>query len=95
MRKLVRNWIICGNTWLNMTDEYEKVVNWVVEKDDNEFVDFHSRRMVEMAGNIIMGYLLLHDSMKRDDFTTSAEVFIKTGKSENAQKADYITSSET
>jgi hypothetical protein len=47
-----------------------------------------------MAGNIIMGYLLLHDSAKNDAFETSAEIFIKRGKSENAQKADYITSSE-
>lgn len=79
---------------VGMTNEYEKVTKWVMEQDDNEFVDFHARRMVEMAGNIIMGYLLLHDSMKKDEFEKAAEVFIKQGKSENAQKADYITSSE-
>jgi alkylation response protein AidB-like acyl-CoA dehydrogenase len=77
-----------------MTEEYEKVTAWVMEKNDNEFVDFHARRMVEMAGNIIMGYLLLHDSVRNDDFEKSAEIFIKQGKSENVQKADYITNSE-
>ncbi|MFC2089784.1 acyl-CoA dehydrogenase family protein [Bacteroidota bacterium] len=82
------------NYLIEMTDQYEKVVNWVLEKEDNEFVDFHARRMVEMAGNIVMGYLLLHDSVKNDDFEKSAEIFIKYGHSENAQKADYITSTE-
>ena len=80
---------------VNMTAEYEKVSKWVLEQEDTEFLDFHARRLVEMAGNIVMGYLLLHDSSKNDEFETSAEVFIKRGKSENAQKADYITSSET
>jgi len=80
---------------VGMTNEYEKVSKWVIEQEDNEFLDFHARRLVEMAGNIIMGYLLLHDSSKNDEFESSAEIFIKRGKSENAQKADYITSSET
>lgn len=80
---------------IGMTDEYEKVTRWVSEQGDNEFTDFHARRMVEMAGNIVMGYLLLHDSDRNDEFATSAEIFIKNGKSENAQKADYIMSSET
>lgn len=80
---------------MEMTAEYEKVTKWVTDQEDNEFVDFHARRMVEMAGNIIMGYLLLHDSIRESEFEQSAEIFIKTGKSENAQKADYITSSET
>ncbi|MCF8225173.1 MAG: acyl-CoA dehydrogenase family protein [Bacteroidales bacterium] len=79
---------------IEMTREYEQVSGWVADQGDNEFVDFHARRMVEMAGNIIIGYLLLHDSVKNDEFERSAEIFIKQGKSENAQKADYITSSE-
>lgn len=78
-----------------MTNEYEKVSKWVVDQEDNEFLDFHARRLVEMAGNIVMGYLLLHDSVRNDDFENAAEIFIKQGKSENAQKADYITTSET
>lgn len=79
---------------VGMTNEYEKVSKWVIDQEDNEFLDFHARRLVEMAGNIIMGYLLLHDSVKNDEFENAAEIFIKRGKSENAQKADYITSSE-
>ena len=79
---------------VGMTEEYERVSKWVLDKEDNEFTDFHARRLVEMAGNIIMGYLLLVDSVKEEEFEQSAEIFIKRGKSENNQKADYITSSE-
>jgi len=79
---------------IQMTNEYEKVSTWVIEQEDNEFLDFHARRLVEMAANIVMGYLLLHDSVKKDEFETSAEIFIKRGKSENAQRADYITNSD-
>ncbi len=78
---------------VEMTDDYEKVVNKVIEIKDNDFIDFHARRMVEMAGNIIMGHLLVIDANKEDMFTRSAEVFIKMGKSENKAKADFISNS--
>jgi 3-(methylthio)propanoyl-CoA dehydrogenase len=34
----------------------------VLEGKNNELIDFHARRLVEMAGYIIMGYLLLQDT---------------------------------
>ncbi len=77
-----------------MTAEYVTVVSFVNEKDDKEYLDFHSRRLVEMAGNIIIGYLLLLDTMRDDEYKVTAELFIKTGRSENVQKADYIKNSE-
>ena len=42
---------------IGMTEEYEKAVKSVVDMHDNEYLDFHSRRLVEMAAHIIMGYL--------------------------------------
>ncbi|HNW48331.1 MAG TPA: Acyl-CoA dehydrogenase C-terminal domain-containing protein, partial [Bacteroidales bacterium] len=44
-----------------MTDQYQKAVEKVIE-GDNEFIDFHARRLVEMAAHIIMSYLLLSDA---------------------------------
>lgn len=79
---------------IDMTDEYEKAVTEVEGKEDNEYTDFHARRMVEMAGNIIMGYLLLHDTVRDEEFRNSAEIFIKLGRSENSQKYDYIMNTE-
>ncbi|MGC9343633.1 MAG: acyl-CoA dehydrogenase family protein [Bacteroidales bacterium] len=78
----------------NMTDEYEELSKLVDEHEDNEFMDFHARRLVEMAGNIIMGYLLLIDTMRNEDFENIAEIFIKMAISENREKADYIRKSE-
>ncbi len=77
-----------------MTAQYEKISRKVLEQDDNEFLDFHARRLVEMAGNIIMGYLLVIDSARNEDFANSAEIFIKYGEAENQQRADYISNSE-
>ena len=60
------------------------------EKGDREFADFHARRLVEMAGNIIMGYLLLIDSNRNDDYKKYAEIFIKRTFAENKEKLEYI-----
>ena len=78
---------------IGMTEEYERAVHFVIEKKDNEFIDFHARRLVEMAGNIIMGYLLVLDTERDDRFRGSADIFIKTGRSENHGKAEYILNS--
>jgi 3-(methylthio)propanoyl-CoA dehydrogenase len=52
-------------TWLTeMTDEFEKCTAHVAAAGSTELMDFHARRLVEMAGNIIMGYLLLNDSLR-------------------------------
>ena len=79
---------------IKMTDEYENMVKLVVETGDNEFLDFHARRLVEMAGNIIMGYLLVHDSMRDEEYMNPSEIFIKIVVSENRERADYIKNSQ-
>ncbi|MFW5820051.1 MAG: Acyl-CoA dehydrogenase C-terminal domain-containing protein, partial [Bacteroidota bacterium] len=78
----------------DMTGEFEELTRYVDEYDDGEFMDFHARRLVEMAGNIIMGYLLLLDSMRDEDYSNSAEIFIKLAVTENREKALYIRKSE-
>lgn len=79
---------------IEMTGEYEEMTHFVQDKNDQEFTDFHARRLVEMAGNIIMGYLLLIDSLRNDEFENAAEIFIKTGRTENQEKKIYILNSE-
>ena len=73
-----------------MTEEYEKTVKTILAVKDTEYVDFHARRLVEMAGNIIMGYLLVLDTEKDDRFRKSAEIFIQQGRSENHRRAEFI-----
>ena len=73
-----------------MTAKYEAAVATVLEAKDQTYTDFMARRMVEMAGNIIMGYLLLLDANRSADFTRSAEVYVKLGEAEVAKHADFI-----
>jgi alkylation response protein AidB-like acyl-CoA dehydrogenase len=78
----------------DMTQEYKNTVAKVAEVNDNEFTDFHARKLVEMAGHIIMGYLLVLDTLRNNDYRNSAEIYIKLGKAMNKERASYITNSE-
>ncbi|MBE9467432.1 MAG: acyl-CoA dehydrogenase family protein [Bacteroidetes bacterium] len=82
---------------IEMTNAYEKSVKHVHDvnekESDNEFLDFHARRLVEMAGNIIMGYLLVNDTLRDSEYKNSAEIFIKKSYAENSEKAVYIKNS--
>jgi hypothetical protein len=80
-------------TLIGMTEEYEKTVKSVVAVKDNEYLDFHARRLVEMAGHIIMGYLLLLDTERDDKFRNSTEIYIRMGRSENRSRAEFIANS--
>jgi len=73
-----------------MTALYEEISSKVDEMNNTTFLDFHSRRLVEMAGNIIMGYLLLLNSQRNEEFSKSAKLFINLVRSENREKYDYI-----
>jgi len=77
-----------------LTDEYERAVNKVLAVDDNEFTDFHARRMVEMAGYIIMSYLLLIDSNREPSFLKSAKNFLRMAKAQVKSHAEFIQSSD-
>lgn len=73
-----------------MTAKYEAAVAKVLEVKDAAYTDFMARRMVEMAGNIIMGYLLLQDATRNAEFTKSAEVYNKLAQAEVTKHADFI-----
>lgn len=83
---------------MEMTAEYENVVSIVEEvneqADDDDYIDMQARRMVEMAGNIIMGWLLLIDTMRDESYAKSAKVFLKIAYAENAERASYIKNFE-
>ena len=78
----------------SMTDKYEAAVNRVHQindsSDNNDYLDFNARRLVEMAGYIIIGYLLLLDTIRDQRFHKNAEVFIKLGQSKVDAYATYI-----
>ena len=49
-----------------------------------------ARRMVEMAGHIVMGYLLLEDATRNEVFTKSANNYVRLGEAEVARHAEFI-----
>jgi len=81
-------------TLADMTEEYVKAFEIVHAAGDTEFLDFHARRLVEMAGHIIMGYLLLIDSQRNEKFINSADVYIKLGAAWNKERYNYIAKSD-
>ena len=76
------------------TTEYDEAFKTVNAFASVEYIDFHARRLVEMAGNIIMGYLLILDANRDNEYKHSAEVFIKVISAENKLKATYIKQSD-
>ena len=81
-------------TLQEMTAQYEEIVQKVINTDYPDYLDFHTRRLVEMAGNIIMGYLLLLNGQRDEKFNRSAKLFILLVRSENLEKFDYIQNFE-
>ncbi|MBK6963663.1 MAG: acyl-CoA dehydrogenase family protein [Bacteroidales bacterium] len=78
------------STLVKMTEQYTKTVEKVNEFNDNEYLDFHARRLVEMAGNVLIGYLLLYDANRNDVYAKSADIFIRKGRAENISAVSFI-----
>jgi alkylation response protein AidB-like acyl-CoA dehydrogenase len=92
-QKLTHELEYMRRTLIILTDDYEQAVAKVVDSNDNEFIDFHARRLVEMAGYIIMSYLLVIDANRDAAYTKSAKVFIKLAKSLVKGHSEVIRSS--
>ncbi len=80
-------------TLISLTWDYEEAVEKVINIDDNEFIDFHARRLVEMAGYIIMSYLLVIDANRDPEYSRSAQNFNKMAKGEVKARAEFIRAS--
>jgi alkylation response protein AidB-like acyl-CoA dehydrogenase len=78
------------NSLEKMTEQFARTVEKINEYNDNEYFDFHSRRLVEMAANILIGYLLLYDANRSDEYTMSADIFIRKGRAENVATVSFI-----
>lgn len=79
-----------------MTSLYEKAVTAVEEvKDNMEYKDFVARRLVEMAGHIIMGYLLLGDATRNESFTKSANVYVNYAEAEVMKHSTFLENFKT
>ncbi len=76
-----------------MTVLYEETFARVQAVEDPDYITFHARRLVEMLGHIIMGYLLIGDASNEPDlFMDSAKVYVNMGEAEVARHARFIGS---
>lgn len=73
-----------------MTSHYATIVKKVYAEDDTEYVEFHARRLVEIAGYTIMGFLLLLDANRNVKYKKSADIFIRMGRAKITHHISYI-----
>ena len=79
-----------ANVLAKLTAEYEAAVAKVTAVGDNKYLDFMARRLVEMAGDIIMSYLLLKDAKSDKSFADVATVYTKFAQAEVARHIEFI-----
>ncbi len=75
---------------VKLTGIYEAAVEKVTSAKNSDYLDFMARRLVEMAGNIIMSYLLILDASRNGSFDASAHVYFNMARAEVAKHADFI-----
>ena len=75
-----------------MIEVYNKAVAAVNEVNDPEYTSFQARRLVEMAGDIIMSYLLITDASRygSESMAKSAKVYVNMAKAEVAKHSEFI-----
>ena len=76
---------------IKMRERYESILEKAKELGTaSEAFDFVSRRLVEMAGYLIMTNLLVNDAARNEIFTRSARIMTALSKSEIEKAAVYI-----
>lgn len=71
------------------TVQFAEVLEFCNGKD-KEFIDYHSRSLVEMAGNLVLSYLLLLEAERNDNMMRSAELYSSQSEAENLKHANIV-----
>ena len=74
-----------------MTVLFENALAKVTASNNPQLLDFMARRLVEMAGYVVMGYLLMDDVRRNPDFARSLRNFVNYGEAEASKHAEFIT----
>jgi hypothetical protein len=77
-------------TLIEMTTLLEESSKLVQDANNAEILDFQARRLVEIAGFIVMGYLLINDCMRSSDYIDSAKVMVRIGRAAVEERAFFI-----
>ena len=76
---------------------YESVVERVetMDKETAGYKDFHARRLVEIAGYIIMSHVMLRQAREMEsDYLNPTKIFVKYAVKKITEAASYIEASE-
>ena len=72
--------------------KYEEAVKAVHETNDPAYTDFMARHLVEMAGDLVMSYLLITDASRYESasLTRSAKVYVNLAAADVAKHTTFI-----
>ena len=73
-----------------LTATYNECVAKINAAEEADYKDFMARRLVEMAGNIVMSYLLLQDANRNESFEKSLRVYLNLAKAEVTKHSEFI-----
>ncbi|MBD5220350.1 MAG: acyl-CoA dehydrogenase [Bacteroidales bacterium] len=79
-----------AETLKELTALYDEAVATVTAAGDAKYLDFMARRLVEMAGVIVMSCLLLQDAKVSESFNNSAIVYVKLAQAEVNRHIEFI-----
>ena len=76
-----------------MVEKYNAAVKAVHETNDQAYTDFMARHLVEMAGDVVMSYLLLTDSTRyeSDSLKRSAKVYVNLAAADVQKHSAFIS----
>ena len=86
-----------GEQLVELRKVYEQVVARVesIDKEANGYKEFHSRRLVEIAGYIIMSHIMLRQAAECEaDYLNPTKIFVKYAAKKVTEAAAYINASE-
>ena len=86
-----------GEQLVELRKVYEQVVARVeaIDKEANGYKEFHSRRLVEIAGYIIMSHIMLRQAAECEaDYLNPTKIFVKYASKKITEAAAYINASE-
>jgi hypothetical protein len=72
-----------------------QTIDFISSQKDDQLMEFHSRRIVDMAAGILIGYLFLQQSLKSPRKLVIAQIYIKELETLLKMKANYIKNIKT
>ena len=85
------------DTLVELRKVYEKAIERVetIDKETSGYKDFHSRRLVEIAGYVIMSHIMLRQAREVEaDYLNPTKIFVKYAVKKVTEAATYIEASE-